>query len=98
MPERPPVDTNASHHREVREGPHLRARSRSDRPASGFVVQQKRTPDADVIGLYGFRVRGPHEPDPAEREAELRRAVESMNPPRFYTLSLDGSLIERDGL
>ncbi|MGI5511571.1 DUF6233 domain-containing protein [Streptomyces sp. CA-106131] len=55
MPERPPVDTDACHHREVREGPHLRARSRSDRPASGFVVQQKRTPsrpEPAVIHAY----------------------------------------------
>ncbi|MEU6322326.1 DUF6233 domain-containing protein [Streptomyces sp. NPDC047009] len=55
MPERPPVDTDVGHHREVREGPHLRARSRSDRPASGFVVQQKRTPSGPepaVIHAY----------------------------------------------
>jgi hypothetical protein len=71
------------------------------RALGGFIQEGRPEPDevdADAIGLYGFHVRGPHEPDPAEREAELRRAVEAMNPPRFYTLSPDGSLIERDGL
>ncbi|UWE12155.1 hypothetical protein [Actinacidiphila bryophytorum] len=43
-------------------------------------------------------MRDPHGPDPAEQEAELRRAVEAMGPPRFYAFGPDGSLVEREGL
>jgi hypothetical protein len=80
---------------------YVRPGSGEREPADDAVHGVQDEPSAGAchaISLYGFHVRGPHEPDPAEREAELRRAVESMNPPRFYTLSPDGSLIERDGL
>ncbi|WP_406353898.1 hypothetical protein OHB56_15530 [Streptomyces sp. NBC_01635] len=70
------------------------------RTLCGFIQEGLPRPDdvdADAIELYGFHVRDPHGPAPAEQEAELRRAVEAMAPPRFSTLSPDGSLIERDG-
>lgn len=71
------------------------------RALCGFIQEGRPEPDdvdADAIELYGFHVREPHRPDPAEQEAELRRAVEAIDPPRFHTLGPDGSLIERDGL
>lgn len=71
------------------------------RALCGFVQEGRPEPDdvdADTIRLHGFKVRDPHDPDLAEREAQLRRAVEAMGPPRVYTLGPDGSLIERDGL
>lgn len=71
------------------------------RALCGFIQKGRPEPDdvdADAIELYGFHVREPHGPDPAEQQAELRRAVESMDPPRCYTPSPDGSLIEREGL
>ncbi|MFF7074194.1 DUF6928 family protein [Streptomyces pseudovenezuelae] len=71
------------------------------RALCGFIQEGRPQPDdvdADAIELYGFHVRDLHGPDPAEQEAELRRAAEALEPPRFYTLSPDGSLIERDGL
>ncbi|MFE7788762.1 hypothetical protein [Streptomyces sp. NPDC057460] len=52
--------------------------------------------DAENIGLHGFRVRDPNGPDPAEKAAELRRAVEAMGPPQFCTMGPDGLLAERD--
>ncbi|MGW3359109.1 DUF6928 family protein [Streptomyces bungoensis] len=70
------------------------------RALCGFVQEGRPEPDdidADAIELYGFHVRDPRGPDPAEQEAELRRVMETMDPPRFYTLSPDGSLVERDG-
>ncbi|MFF0445055.1 DUF6928 family protein [Streptomyces sp. NPDC004609] len=70
------------------------------RALCGFVQEGHPEPDdvdADAVKLYGFRVRDPHEPDRAEQEAGLREAMETMAPPRFYTLGPDGSLIERDG-
>ncbi|WP_329228932.1 DUF6928 family protein [Streptomyces canus] len=71
------------------------------RALCGFIQEGRPQPDdvdADAIDLYGFHVRDSHGPDPAEQEAERRRAVEALEPPRFYTLNSDGSLIERDGL
>ncbi|MEU2181947.1 DUF6928 family protein [Streptomyces thermolilacinus] len=71
------------------------------RALCGFIQEGRPEPDdvdADAIELYGFYVRAPHGPDLAGQEAELRRTVETMDPPRFYTLSPDGSLVERDGL
>ncbi|WP_326576853.1 hypothetical protein OIE69_29015 [Actinacidiphila glaucinigra] len=71
------------------------------RALCGFIQEGRPEPDdvdANALKLYGFHVRNPQGPDPAEQEAELRRAVEAMPPPRFYTLSPDGSLIEREGL
>jgi hypothetical protein len=71
------------------------------RALCGFVQEGRPEPDdvdADTIRLHGFKVRDPHDPDLAEREAQLRRAVEAMGPPRVYTLGPDGSLIERNGL
>lgn len=71
------------------------------RALCGFTQEGRPAPDdvdADAIELYGFHVRDPYGPGPAEQEAKLRRAVEDTDPPRFYTLSPDGSLVERDGL
>ncbi len=71
------------------------------RALCGFIQEGRPEPDdvdADAIELHGFHVQDPLGPDPAEHEAELRRAVETMDPPRSYSLSPDGSLIERDGL
>ncbi len=71
------------------------------RALCGFIQEGRPEPDdvaADAIELYGFRVRDPHGPDPAAREAELRRVMADMDPPRIYMLSADGSLVERDGL
>ncbi|MFE6359856.1 DUF6928 family protein [Streptomyces sp. NPDC057806] len=71
------------------------------RALCGFIQEGRPEPDdvdADAIELFGFHVRDPRRPDPAEQEAELRRVVEAMDPPRFYALSPDGSLVERDGL
>ncbi|MFD8676786.1 DUF6928 family protein [Streptomyces seoulensis] len=70
------------------------------RALCGFTQEGRPEPDdvdADNIRLHGFQVRDPHGPDPAEQEAQLRRAVEAMGPPRVYTFGPDGSLIERDG-
>lgn len=71
------------------------------RALCGFVQEGCPEPDdvdADAIELYGFHARDPHGPDLAKREAKIRRAVEAMASPRFYTLGPDGSLIERDSL
>ncbi len=71
------------------------------RALCGFIQEGRPQPDdvdAEAIALYGFHVRDPHGPDPAQQEAALRRAVEAMPPPRVYTLGPDGSFIERDGL
>lgn len=71
------------------------------RALCGFIQEGRPEPedvDADNIRLHGFRVRDPHGPDPAEQEAQSRRAVEAMGPPRVYTFGPDGSLIERSGL
>ncbi|MFF0111414.1 DUF6928 family protein [Streptomyces prasinus] len=71
------------------------------RALCGFIQEGRPEPDdvdADAIELYGFHVRDPLGPDPAEQEAQLLRTVAAMDPPRFYTLSPDGSLVERDGL
>ncbi|MFI6880783.1 DUF6928 family protein [Streptomyces sp. NPDC050400] len=69
------------------------------RALCGFIQEGLPQPDdvdAEAIELYGFRVRDPRGPDPAEQEAALRRAVEAMQPPRVYALGPDGSLVERD--
>ncbi|MFF4351091.1 DUF6928 family protein [Streptomyces sp. NPDC001530] len=71
------------------------------RALCGFIQEGRPEPDdvdADAIELHGFHVRDPHGPDLAEQEAELRRAVEALAPPRFYAQGPDGSLIEREGL
>ncbi|MFC9158595.1 DUF6928 family protein [Streptomyces bauhiniae] len=67
------------------------------RALCGFVLEghlESDDIDADNIHLHGFRVRDPRGLDPAEQQA----AMEAMSPPRFFTVSPDGSLIERDGL
>ncbi|WP_391652661.1 DUF6928 family protein [Streptomyces tamarix] len=71
------------------------------RALCGFIQEGRPQPDdvdAEAIALYGFHVRDPHGPDPAEQEVVLRRAAEAMPPPRVYTLGPDSSSIERDGL
>ncbi|MGQ4383293.1 DUF6928 family protein [Streptomyces sp. SAS_270] len=71
------------------------------RALCGFVQEGVPEPDdldAGSIALHGFHVRDPHAPDPAEQEAQLRRAMEAMGPPRFFSLGPDGSLVERDSL
>ncbi len=70
------------------------------RALCGFIQEGMPEPgdvDAENIELHGFRVSEPHGPDRAEREAELRSAVEAMGSPRFYTMGPDGLLVERDG-
>ncbi|MFF5344416.1 DUF6928 family protein [Streptomyces althioticus] len=70
------------------------------RALCGFVQEGCPEPDdvdADTICLHGFQMRNPHAPDLAEREAQLRRAVKAMGPPRVHTVGSDGSLVERDG-
>jgi hypothetical protein len=49
------------------------------RALCGFVQEGRPEPD------------DPHGLDPAEQEAQLRRAVEAMGPPRVYAFGLDGS-------
>ncbi|MDW6061024.1 hypothetical protein SAZ11_27170 [Streptomyces sp. FXJ1.4098] len=71
------------------------------RALCGFIQEGCPEPDdvdADGIELHGFRVQDPDGPGPQVGEAALRRAVEPMEPPRIYTMSPDGSLIQRDGL
>ncbi|HET6356247.1 DUF6928 family protein [Streptomyces sp.] len=71
------------------------------RALCGFIQEGRPQPDdvdADGIELHGFLVRDPNGPDPAEKEAALKRAVEAMGPPRIYSMGPDGSLIERDSL
>ncbi|MFE2262675.1 DUF6928 family protein [Streptomyces griseosporeus] len=71
------------------------------RALCGFIQEGRPEPDdvdADSIQLHGFQVLDEHGADSAAEEAELRRAVEAMPPPRVYTLTPDGSLIERDDL
>ncbi|WP_101255331.1 DUF6928 family protein [Streptomyces barkulensis] len=71
------------------------------RALCGFVLEGRPEPgdiDAGAVELHGFRVRDACGPGSAEREAELRRAVEAMGPPRFYTMNPDGSLTRRDSL
>lgn len=63
------------------------------RALCGFVLEGRPEPgdiDADAVELYGFRVA-------RQGTAALGRAVEVMDPPRFYTLGPDGTLIERPG-
>ncbi|MGV9454765.1 hypothetical protein [Streptomyces sp. NPDC003635] len=70
------------------------------RALCGFVQEGRPDPndiDAATIRLHGFRVRKPQGPDPAKQEALLRRATESMGPPRFSTTGPDGSLTALDG-
>ncbi|MBL7499077.1 hypothetical protein I6A84_02690 [Frankia sp. CNm7] len=67
----------------------------------GFVLEGRPEPGdlaKHEIHLHGFRVRDPNGPDPAEKEEELRRAMESMGPPRFFRMGPDGTLIEVDDL
>ncbi|URN11635.1 hypothetical protein LUW77_06150 [Streptomyces radiopugnans] len=71
------------------------------RALCGFTLEGRSEPgdiDAGAIELHGFRARDTSETGPAEREAELRRAMETMSPPRFYTLGPDGSLTKRGSL
>lgn len=51
--------------------------------------------DPHAIALHGFTVQDPSGPSPAEKVAALKRAVEAMGPPRFYSMGPDGTLIER---
>lgn len=67
----------------------------------GFIIEGRPEPgdvDANNVDLHGFTVRDPNGPDPEEKAAALKRAVEAMGPPRAYTLGPDGSLIRRDAL
>ncbi|MDQ0843614.1 hypothetical protein [Streptomyces sp. V1I6] len=69
------------------------------RALCGFIQEGCPEPedvDAENIELHGFLVRDPNGPDPAEKEAERKRATEAMGPPQFYTMGPDGLLIERD--
>ncbi|MGW1554593.1 DUF6928 family protein [Streptomyces sp. NPDC002346] len=71
------------------------------RSLCGFIQEGRPEPedvDADSVELHGFRVSDPQAPDAAEKEAELRKAMERMGPPRIYTMGPDGSLVERDSL
>ncbi|TWD16265.1 hypothetical protein FB570_112144 [Streptomyces sp. T12] len=54
--------------------------------------------NAEAIPLYGFRVEDPHAPDPDEQAARLRTAAQALRPPRVYSLTPEGSLVERDGI
>ncbi|WDO05650.1 hypothetical protein ME763_08240 [Streptomyces murinus] len=70
------------------------------RALCGFIQEGRPEPDdvdADAIALFGFHVRDPRGPDPAEQEAEQRKAVAAMGQPRCYKLGPDGSLIETTG-
>lgn len=70
------------------------------RALCGFIQEGRPEPDdidAENIELHGFLVRDPNGPDPAEKEAAMRRALEAMGPPRFYTMGPDGALIESEG-
>lgn len=70
------------------------------RALCGFIKEGMPEPgdvDAENIELRGFRVRDPNGPDLAEKEAELRRAMEAMGPPRFFTMGPDGLLVEQGG-
>ncbi|WP_420037711.1 DUF6928 family protein [Streptomyces sp. cg28] len=69
------------------------------RALCGFIQEGWPEPedvDAENIELHGFHVRNPNDPDPAEKESELRRAVDAMGPPQFYTMGPDGLLVERN--
>ncbi|WP_437004651.1 DUF6928 family protein [Streptomyces sp. enrichment culture] len=71
------------------------------RALCGFVKEGRPEPDdvdADTVRLHGFQVQDPQGPGLEDQEAQLRRAVEAMGPPRVYTLGPGGSLVERDGL
>ncbi|MEU1621099.1 hypothetical protein ABZ479_27850 [Streptomyces sp. NPDC005722] len=64
----------------------------------GFVMEGRpRADDVDATGveLLGFLQRDPDGAGAAKRQEEMRRAVEAMGPPRFYTLGPDGALVER---
>ena len=68
------------------------------RALCGFIQEGRPDPsdvDADAITLHGFTVHDPSGPSRAEKEAALKRAVQSMGPPRVYTMGPDGTLIER---
>ncbi|MFH8928992.1 DUF6928 family protein [Streptomyces pristinaespiralis] len=70
------------------------------RALCGFIQEGLPEPDdveAESIELHGFLVRDPDDLDPAEKEAERRRAMEAMGPPRVYRMGPDGSLVEQDG-
>ncbi|MFI1851791.1 DUF6928 family protein [Streptomyces sp. NPDC020480] len=71
------------------------------RALCGFIQEGRPEPDdvdADGIELHGFRVRDPNGPGPEEREAALKKAAETMGPPRIYEMRPDGSMVERDSL
>ncbi|MFF7214792.1 DUF6928 family protein [Streptomyces sp. NPDC008238] len=68
------------------------------RALCGFVMEGRpRADDVDATGveLLGFLQRDPDGAGAAKRREEMRRAVEAMGPPRFYTLGPDGALVER---
>ncbi|MFB6704036.1 hypothetical protein ACFCW6_04905 [Streptomyces sp. NPDC056333] len=69
------------------------------RALCGFIQEGMPEPgdvDAENIELHGFRVKDPNGPGVAEKEAELRSAVEAMGPPQYYTMGADGLPVERD--
>ena len=67
------------------------------RTLCGFIQEGLPDPadvDADAIRLHGFHIGAPHTPE----LAPVTRASERPAPPgRFYTLTAEGTLIERDG-
>ncbi|MEU0492456.1 hypothetical protein ABZ249_24770 [Nocardiopsis sp. NPDC006139] len=70
------------------------------RALCGFVKEGMPEPDdadAFAIRLHRYRVRFPADPDTAERQAEVHRAVHPLGRPRFYRTGPDGSLVEFDG-
>ncbi|MGW0074420.1 DUF6928 family protein [Streptomyces cellulosae] len=66
------------------------------RALCGFIQEGLPDPadvDADAIRLHGFHVGAPHTPE----LAPATRASERPAPPgRFYTLTAEGTLVERD--
>ncbi|GAA1590584.1 hypothetical protein GCM10009678_86140 [Actinomadura kijaniata] len=54
--------------------------------------------DASTVPVRGFRVFDPTGEEQAAREAEMAKAMESMGPPRVFTLGPDGTWQEDDRL
>ncbi|MEU9022080.1 hypothetical protein [Actinomadura sp. NPDC048394] len=64
----------------------------------GFVLEGEIRPDdadPDEVGLLGFRLTDPSDPDEVARyETEIAEAVSRMGPPRFFGYNADGALVE----